>query len=229
MFETCNYELVCGDCLDEMKNIPDSSVDFIFTDLPYATTQNKWDCMINLDELWKNYKRIIKREGCIALWAQAPFSHILATSNLKQYRYEWIIEKTKATGHLNAKKMPMKAHENVLIFSDIEDTPETIQVFYEKLQKIHVASHHLYVRYTVYGSPDFHACSPSFCQKRSGAQHDLCIPDGIVRTVFFPDLPAHGWLAHPTRQVHPPQKEERSYPQLRQHERLHQRRTARYL
>lgn len=98
--------------------------------------------MIDLDKLWKQYKRIIKKNGCIALWAQAPFSHVLALSNLSQYRYEWIIEKTKATGHLNAKKMPMKAHENILMFGDFpeefvqqEDTQETIQVFYKKLPK----------------------------------------------------------------------------------------------
>ena len=78
MFENCNYELWQGDCLELMNNIPDKSVDMIFTDLPYSTTQNSWDCMINLDELWKHYKRIIKKNGCIALWAQAPFSHVLA-------------------------------------------------------------------------------------------------------------------------------------------------------
>ena len=101
-----------------MKNIPDESIDMIYTDLPYATTRNSWDCMINLNELWVQYRRDIKVNGCIALWAQAPFSHILASSNINQYRYEWIIEKTKATGHLNAKKMPMKAHESVQIFYD---------------------------------------------------------------------------------------------------------------
>lgn len=126
-------ELWQGDCLELMKNIPDKSVDMIFTDLPYSTTQNSWDCMINLDELWKQYKRIIKKNGCIALWAQAPFSHVLAMSNLSQYRYEWIIEKTKATGHLNAKKMPMKAHENIMVFADLDNSPETLQIFYGKL------------------------------------------------------------------------------------------------
>lgn len=128
-----DIELWCGDCLELMNNIPDKSIDMIFSDLPYATTQNSWDCMINLDELWKQYKRIIKKNGCIALWAQAPFSHVLALSNIKQYRYEWVIEKTKGTGHLNAKKMPMKSHENVMIFSDLNDSPETIQIFYGKL------------------------------------------------------------------------------------------------
>lgn len=133
MFENSDYELWRGDCLELMKDIPDKSVDMIFTDLPYSTTQNSWDCMINLDELWKQYKRIIKKNGCIALWAQAPFSHVLALSNLSQYRYEWIIEKTKATGHLNAKKMPMKAHENVMVFADLDESPETLQIFYGKL------------------------------------------------------------------------------------------------
>lgn len=133
MFEASDLELWHGDCLEVMKDIPGSSVDMIFTDLPYQSTQNSWDCMLDLNLLWQQYKRIIKKNGCIALWAQAPFSHILAMSNIKQYRYEWIIEKTKATGHLNAKKMPMKAHENVVIFSDADNAPETIQIFYDKL------------------------------------------------------------------------------------------------
>lgn len=126
-------ELWQGDCLELMKNIPDKAVDMIFTDLPYHTTNASWDCEINLDKLWEQYKRIIKKNGCIALWAQAPFSHVLALSNLKQYRYEWIIEKTKATGHLNSKKMPMKAHENILVFADLDESPEILQIFYDKL------------------------------------------------------------------------------------------------
>lgn len=111
-----NYELLQGNCLTLMQDIPDASIDMILCDLPYGTTQNSWDCLIDLDKLWKEYNRIIKNNGCIALWAQAPFSHVLSLSNIKNFRYEWVIEKTKATGHLNAKKMPMKAHENVLIF-----------------------------------------------------------------------------------------------------------------
>lgn len=111
-----DIKLFKGDCLEVMNDIKDESIDLIFTDLPYGTTQNSWDYMIPLDKLWKQYNRIIKPNGCIALFSQSPFDKILACSNLKDYRYEWIIEKTKATGHLNAKKMPMKAHENVLIF-----------------------------------------------------------------------------------------------------------------
>lgn len=108
--------LLHGKCEDVLHFIPDKSVDMIFTDLPYGTTNNSWDSIINIPTLWNEYRRIIKDHGCIALWAQSPFDKLLACSNMKEYRYEWIIEKTKATGHLNSKKMPMKAHENVLIF-----------------------------------------------------------------------------------------------------------------
>lgn len=99
-----------------MKNIPDKSIDMIFADLPYGTTQNHFDILIDPIKLWDQYRRIIKNNGCIALWAQAPFSHMLAMSNPDWFRYEWVVEKTKGTGHLNAKKMPMKCHENVLVF-----------------------------------------------------------------------------------------------------------------
>lgn len=109
-------ELLFGDCLDILPGVPDKSVDMIFTDLPYGITRNSWDCPIDLKRLWEQYNRIIKANGCIALWAQSPFDKVLACSNLKMYRYEWIVEKSKGTGHLNAAKMPMKCHENVLIF-----------------------------------------------------------------------------------------------------------------
>lgn len=104
------------DCLIGMKKIPDKSVDMILCDLPYGTTRNKWDSIIPLNELWEQYERIIKDNGAIVLTAQTPFDKVLGTSNLKLLKYEWIWEKTTATGHLNAKKMPMKAHENILVF-----------------------------------------------------------------------------------------------------------------
>lgn len=110
------FKLYNGDCLNVMKYIPDKSIDFIYADLPYATTQNSWDILIPLEPLWAEYNRIIKDNGCIALWSQMPFSAKLVMSNIDNFRYEWIIEKTKATGFLNAKRMPMKCHENVLIF-----------------------------------------------------------------------------------------------------------------
>lgn len=105
-----------GDCLSWMKKIPSKSIDLILCDLPYGTTNCKWDSIIDLDKLWVQYKRIIKDHGAIVLTAQTPFDKVLGASNLKMLRYEWIYEKPAATGHLNAKKMPMKAHENVLVF-----------------------------------------------------------------------------------------------------------------
>ena len=105
-----------GDCLELMKDIPDKSIDMILCDLPYGTTRNKWDSIIPLDELWEQYERIIKDNGCIALFAQTPFDKVLGASNLKLLRYEWIWHKNKATGFLNAKKMPLKEHENILVF-----------------------------------------------------------------------------------------------------------------
>lgn len=109
-------QLYQGDCLELMKAIPAGSVDMVLCDLPYGRTRNDWDCPIPLDELWQQYNRIAKPNGVIALFAQCPFDKLLGVSNLKNLRYEWIIEKTKATGHLNAKRAPMKAHEKVLIF-----------------------------------------------------------------------------------------------------------------
>ena len=105
-----------GDCLEVMQRIPDGSVDMILCDLPYGTTRNKWDSIIPLDELWAQYGRIIKDNGAIVLTAQTPFDKVLGASNIRLLKYEWIWQKTQGTGHLNAKKMPMKNHENILVF-----------------------------------------------------------------------------------------------------------------
>ena len=109
-------KLFHGDCLEVMSTLSGGCVDMVFADLPYGTTQNSWDSLIPFDKLWEEYGRVVKEDGAIVLTAQPPFDKILACSNLKYFRYEWIWEKNKATGHLNAKKMPMKAHENVLVF-----------------------------------------------------------------------------------------------------------------
>jgi site-specific DNA-methyltransferase (adenine-specific) len=105
------------DCLEGMKLIPDKSIDMILCDLPYGVTaRNKWDCIIDLDKLWLQYKRIIKDNGVIALFAQTPFDKILGASNIKMLKYEWIWDKTKGSGFLNAKRMPLRQHENILVF-----------------------------------------------------------------------------------------------------------------
>ncbi len=109
-------EIYFGDCLDIMPDIPDGSVDLILADLPFGTTNCKWDSIIDMEKLWIQYERIIKPNGVIVLFAQTPFDKVLGCSNLKLLRYEWIWEKKQPTGHLNAKIMPMKAHENILVF-----------------------------------------------------------------------------------------------------------------
>ena len=109
-------KLLHGDCLELMKQIEDKSIDMILCDLPYGTTQNKWDSIIDLEKLWIQYCRIIKDNGAIVLFAQTPFDKALGASNLKMLKYEWIWDKKLGTGHLNAKKMPLKKHENILVF-----------------------------------------------------------------------------------------------------------------
>jgi DNA modification methylase len=109
-------KIICGDCLEVMKDIPDKSIDMILCDLPYGTTACKWDVIIPFDPLWKHYKRIIKKNGAIVLTASQPFTSALVMSNPKWFKYEWIWEKTNSSGFFMAKKMPMKSHENILIF-----------------------------------------------------------------------------------------------------------------
>ena len=99
-----------------MKKIPDKSIDLILCDLPYGTTQNKWDTIISFDKLWTQYNHIIKDNGVIILFSQMPFGANLIMSNPKMFRYEWIWEKDNSTGFLQAKKMPLKKHENILVF-----------------------------------------------------------------------------------------------------------------
>ena len=106
------------DCLEGMKQIPDGTIDAVICDLPYGTTRNQWDSVIPLDQLWTEYRRITKPNAAIVLFGQQPFTSALLMSNPQNFRYEWIWQKSRATGHLNAKKMPMKIHENVLIFYD---------------------------------------------------------------------------------------------------------------
>lgn len=132
--------LFFGDCVETMLQLEPGSVDMLFTDLPYGTTKCKWDTPINLTEFWVAAKRAVKPGGCIALFAQAPFDKMLAVSNIKEFRYEWIWEKTNATGHLNAKKMPMKAHENILIFYDSLPTYNP-QMTHGHKRKVSTAEH----------------------------------------------------------------------------------------
>ncbi|ETT55212.1 MULTISPECIES: site-specific DNA-methyltransferase [Paenibacillus] len=109
-------QIINADCFDVFPNIKTGSVDMILCDLPYGTTQSPWDSILPFDQLWMAYERIIKDNGAIVLFAKAPFDKALAASNMKLFKYEWIWEKNKATGHLNKSLMPLQAHENILVF-----------------------------------------------------------------------------------------------------------------
>ncbi len=99
-----------GDCLFEMNKIIDGSIDMILCDLPYGTTQCRWDVRIPFEPLWKQYQRIVKENGAIVLFGTEPFSSLLRLSNLKLFKYDWIWGKVKGTGFLNAKKQPLRNH-----------------------------------------------------------------------------------------------------------------------
>lgn len=110
-------QLIHGDCLEKMKDIPDKSIDMILCDLPYGTTQNKWDSIIDLSSLWEQYNRVLKPNGACVLFCAQPFTSVLVTSNIASFKYEWCWKKPKGTGHLNAKKkQPMRDKEDIAVF-----------------------------------------------------------------------------------------------------------------
>lgn len=110
-------ELYKGDCLEEMKKIPDKSVDLILCDLPYQMTGMKWDSLIDLDRLWEQYNRILKEEGNVVLFCAGMFTYRLIQSNLKNYRYKLIWKKNVPTGMASAKYRPMKYYEEIVVFN----------------------------------------------------------------------------------------------------------------
>ena len=108
--------LLLGDCLEILPTLADNSVDMVLVDLPYGTTACKWDSIIPLNKLWEQYNRICKEDGAMVFTAAQPFTTVLAASNLDNFRYEWIWEKPQGTNPMNAKVMPLKSHENILVF-----------------------------------------------------------------------------------------------------------------
>jgi DNA modification methylase len=110
-------QLIYGDCLEKMKDIPDKSIDMILCDLPYGTTACKWDIIIPFEPLWEQYKRIIKDKGAIVLFGSEPFSSYLRMSNIKNYKYDWVWNKKLAGNGILAKKQPLKIHEIISVFN----------------------------------------------------------------------------------------------------------------
>lgn len=119
-----------GDCLELMKDIPDKSIDMILCDLPYGTTEAKWDSILDLKLLWGNYKRILKPNGIVVLTSTEPFTSVLNVSNLDWFKYDFIWNKLNATGHLNAKARPLKQHENISVFSEGSATSTSLTMCY---------------------------------------------------------------------------------------------------
>ena len=109
-------KLIQGDCLKEMTKIESGSIDLILADPPYGTTACKWDSIIPLEPMWEQLKRVIKPNGAIVLFGREPFSSYVRISNIKNYKYDWIWEKSKATNFLFAKQMPLIAHEDIIVF-----------------------------------------------------------------------------------------------------------------
>jgi DNA modification methylase len=117
-----SVELIMGNCLEKMKDMPDESVDLVLTDPPYGTTQNKWDTVIPFDKMWEQLERVAKPNSAICLFGSEPFSSALRMSNIKNYKYDWKWDKLKPCGHLNAHKRPMRKLEDICVFS-IGKTP----------------------------------------------------------------------------------------------------------
>jgi len=128
-------QLIHGDCLDEMKKIPDGSIDLVLTDPPYGTTACKWDSIIPLEPMWEQLKRITKKNGAIVLFGSQPFTSALVMSNVKMFKYEWIWNKVTGRGHLVAKHRPMAQHENILVFGDGKVKYNPQMVLMDKPQK----------------------------------------------------------------------------------------------
>ena len=129
--------LFWADCFDVFPSIPDKSIDAIIADLPYGTTACKWDSILPLDKLWREYERVIKPNGAIVLTASQPFTSALVMSKLTLFKYELIWEKNIPSGFFNAKKQPMKIHENILIFCNGISTynPQMVKRSFEEYKK----------------------------------------------------------------------------------------------
>ena len=171
-------KLINGDCLEEMKDMSDNSIDFLFADLPYGQTSCKWDCLIDLDLFWKQVNRICKQEAVMAFTCSVKFGNSLINSNPKCFRYDLIWVKSAPCGFLNAKKMPMKKHE-------------MIYIFYRKLPKVYtenIALHHKHkfikeenevIKTNLYSSKT--AEKPRELYRNEGGQYNPPLPNSVIK------------------------------------------------
>ena len=164
---------VNADCFDVFPFIEDKSIDAIICDLPYGTTACKWDIIIPFDKLWNEYKRIIKDNGAIILFGSEPFSSQLRISNIKNYRYDLIWEKSHRRGFLNAWKQPMRKHENISIFYKKQPTYNPILV---DKQKENIRPNSKRTRSTQFNGGKF-----SNCETKRKCPNDKSMPDTILK------------------------------------------------
>jgi site-specific DNA-methyltransferase (adenine-specific) len=166
-------KIYLGDCLELMpKHIEDKSIDMILCDLPYGSTQNKWDSVIDLDKLWTEYKRVIKDNGAIVLFSAQPFTSTLISSNYKDYKYSWYWLKNRATGVLNAKKQPLRNIEEICVFNVKKYNPQG-------LIEVNQPSRNSKKDYDNYGK----GTSKQYIQKHTNYPKQLIEFDSVQRTI----------------------------------------------
>jgi DNA modification methylase len=176
--------LLQGDCLDLMHAIPDGSIDMVLADLPYGTTACKWDTVIPLEPWWAHYKRVIKRNGAIVLFGAQPFTSALVMSNPKWFAYQWVWVKNLKVDHLNARRRPMKGHEDIMVFYAEQPTYNPQMIRRTTQQK---AGNRFNGSTTVYGS-----IRPQLIDRQS----DWLMPD---TTLYFDAVHSSQGRQHPTQ------------------------------
>jgi len=162
-------ELHEGDCLDILPDLDGDSIDLVLADMPYGTTRCRWDTLIALEPMWEQIRRVRKPGAPILLFGAEPFTSVLNASNLREFRYDLIWEKPMATGHLNAKRQPMRAHEHISVFYDKLGTynPIKTQGHARKTRKISQTETKLYGDHAQMPAYDSTARYPRSVQKWS--------------------------------------------------------------
>lgn len=185
------FNLITGDCLEVMKHVPDNAVDLVLADLPYGTTQCKWDSIIPMGDLWSEYWRVAKPNAAVILTAMQPFASFLVTSQPQHFKYEWVWEKGNATGFLNAKKQPLRAHESVLVFYRSQPTynPQKTSGHVKKTTKRKTVNSECYgkaLKLTEYDSTDRYPRSVQFfsSDKQKGNFHPTQKPVALMEYII---------------------------------------------
>lgn len=181
-------KLIHGDCMWAMQDIPANSIDMICADIPYGTTQCAWDSALSLERMWAHLYRIVKPNAAIVLFSAQPFTSVLVNSNIRDWRTEWVWEKGNATGFLNAKKQPLRAHENIQVFYQRQPTynPQFTEGHQRKTSKRKTVNSDVYgkaLHVTEYDSTSRYPRDVQFfsSDKQKGNYHSTQKPVALVR------------------------------------------------